>query len=125
MIKLDECTNNEFYVSVMKKLSSQNLDRCHFMGVFITFAYSKDVFPKNENLANFTKEVLGIEYKEYVFKVRSTLVSRISRCLYLADDDEVKSIKTNFINYFSYSDVAKEAGRKHNENDKLAKWLKS
>lgn len=124
MINLMEVENKEDYINLVKKISALNTDVSDIIGVLTVFIYSKDIFKSNKDLPEFISSVLGVKYKDYVFKVRTTLVSKCSRFIYLSSKEELDLIRKNFIRHFIF-DTPKErkVSSKRNENDKLGKWL--
>lgn len=125
MINLLEIENNDKYIKLLKSISTKQSDVCALMGVMILVIYSKDIFKNNKELPDFIFFTIGKEYKPYVFKVRTTLVAKLSRFLYFCTEDEIDVIRKNLLEYFIIDNnkILNKKNKNKNENDKLTKWL--
>src|SRR5699024_2429979 len=91
-------------------------------GVLSKIIFTDLFFKKNIELEDFTKDILNKEYKQYLFKSRTLLYSRIIRDLheeYTHDDKSIflnntKNISTFVLNQYDMEFEEKEPNVKRN-----------
>ncbi|MDU4960220.1 MAG: hypothetical protein E6X17_06115 [Sporomusaceae bacterium] len=124
MINIDEINDKQKYIEIIKKLNMSRVDLCILMGVISFLIYSKDIFPRNLNVAEFIEDNFKISYPKYVIRSRTLIVAKITRHLYFSDESVIVDVLPKLINYFHIENAAfQKTGRKRNENDKLNTWL--
>lgn len=71
------------------------------IGLNTLILLSKELFPNNEDIKNYTMNNFDIDIKDYLFKSRTMLVARTNRYIYGLNDEELKNIykyMNNFLN---------------------------
>lgn len=78
--------NYEYYVERLSDSSSRE----ELLGVTITMLFSKKVFPRNLDIQQFLGEAFALEFKDYVFRSRTIIASKISRYIINCDSTEIE-----------------------------------
>ena len=78
--------NYEYYVERLSDSSSRE----EVIGVTITMLFSKEVFPRNLDIQQFLEEAFAIEFKDYVFRSRTIVASKISRYIVNCNSSEIE-----------------------------------
>lgn len=84
-------------LSKLDKRSDIEQVRKSLYSIFIIILLSTEIFKKNEDIKIFIDET-GLDFRDYVFKNRTLLISRVIRKIEKADDE----------NLFHYLDVCKK-----------------
>lgn len=111
------------------------LSKEEFIGLITIVIYSKDIFVKNEDVANFVKNIFGLSFLDYVIKSRTLLCARLARNLVSMNDAEIKNATSKVTLYFktkefiiqSDEDLSKNkkvlSTQKHNANRDVSTWI--
>ena len=98
------------------------------IGLNTLIMLSKDLFPNNEDIKNYTTDNFKIDFKEYLFKSRTMLVARSNRYIYELNDEELKILYKYMINYLNNNtEEEKENNLQKNNKSKanLKTWLEN
>ncbi|KZE37731.1 hypothetical protein AV656_09360 [Bhargavaea cecembensis] len=91
------------------------------LGVVSDLLLSKELFPRNDDLRIFIKEIFDIEFKDYIFSSRTLIVARVTRSLYLKTDKELEIVRKKLIIFFEkYNKLDVE----NRGTTNLSKWIK-
>lgn len=73
--------SREQYIKELSNLSSNKFSKNQtitlFLGILFNFITDKEIFKKNIDIQVFLREVFNKEYKDYLFRSRPYLVSRV------------------------------------------------
>lgn len=69
----------------IKEISTQKL---MLPAIFAELIFTKNIYFKNDDLRKLTKDILNLEYKDYLFKSRTLLFSRVIKDKYINSSDE-------------------------------------
>lgn len=103
-----------------------------FMGIIYEILFNKDLFPKNKDLKDFVNNQLLIlfnqnePYKDYIFKTRTTLASKIQRYIYLNLEYNLMIDIVNELDKILFSDMNTIEGSKakiKDANNDLDEWM--
>lgn len=103
-----------------------------FMGIIYEILFNKDLFPKNKDLKDFVNNQLLIlfnqnePYKDYIFKTRTTLASKIQRYIYLNLEYNSMIDIVNELDKILFSDMNPIEGSKakiKDANNDLDEWM--
>ena len=90
--------------------------------------YSKVIFKKNVDVADFVNNIINIQLPGYITKSRTLMVGRCARIIFNADEGKIKDIHNKLITFFEKIETdkptIKKIKKKKNENEKLETWLK-
>lgn len=98
------------------------------IGLNTIILLSKELFPNNEDIKNYTNNNFDIEIKEYLFKSRTMLVARTNRYIYGLNAEQLQSIykhMTNFLNQSVVEEHADNEKKKNKSKENLKTWLKN
>lgn len=117
--------------NINTQISSPRIDFVYMLGLFNYLIISKDWFQRNAEVAEMITGVLGVELPQYVIASRTLMAARVSRLLYVRDEDDLKIVLMNL--KYKLENQTKDSknedyhtvkkGKKKNENEKLEKWL--
>lgn len=103
-----------------------------FIGIIYEILFNKDLFPKNKDLKEFTNNSLlplfnkNEPYKDYIFKTRTTLASKIQRYIFLnLDYNNILEIVTQ-LDKILFSDIHVTDNlkpRNKTSNNDLDEWV--
>lgn len=115
-------------------LKKNDVNKVELMGIMGILIISKDLIRKNIDVGNFVKDVMGVNFPEYVIKSRTLISARVNRILVdIEDDAEIRKIRKKVLKYLDDIENEKlpdelekttKKAKKENENDKLKKWLR-
>lgn len=88
--------------------------------------FSKFFYNSNHDLKDFTKNYLKINYKEYVFKSRTLLYSRIIKDFYIhqSNTEKITTIITKFLDDKFLDDESHNRKKKNKQSDVIGAWRK-
>ena len=69
------------------ELKNKNIAKYKIVGIVVELIFSKEIFKNNKEIAVFLKDVFNIEFKSYVMKSRTMIVSKV--CKKILDDSNV------------------------------------
>lgn len=118
--------NKKYEKAVMHYLSDSNDNQIfQLTNILSVIILSRYFFKHNQDLKQFTKNVLNIEYKEYLFKSRTLLFSRVIKDVYIYNDD-IKKINLSILKFVrSYENVKKHHNeKKASQSEIIDKWRK-
>ncbi|EJA0855098.1 hypothetical protein PWJ44_002791 [Listeria monocytogenes] len=109
-------------VEVKKILSSVNKKnekelRIILYGVSVELIFSIELFPSNYDLKGFTKK-LNLEFRDYVFKARPIVVSRITSIVRKMNHDELLDMYKTYKEII-FSDVQEYKSSKNEKRSKI------
>lgn len=81
------------------ELKNSKPARYKVIGIVSIMLLSKELFKKNEEINEFLKYVIQIEYKEYVMSSRTLIVARTVRLLEELSDSDYLICKKRLYNY--------------------------
>ncbi|AQL55250.1 hypothetical protein BZG32_12685 [Enterococcus faecalis] len=84
--------------------NSEEQVKSELYGIFSSLILSKKIAPKNSDLKGIMSE-LNFSFKEYVFKSRTILLSRIIRAIEKMDEKEVSILIEKLINFIEVDDI--------------------
>lgn len=91
------------------------------VGILLEILYSKEIFPKNKDVGDFLLEIFGVQYKDYVMRSRSLIVSRV--CKFLLTEKENKIYARKILKFIN-SIIAEHSVNERNGKDFLRGWVK-
>ena len=94
-------------------------------GIVSELLFSKKIFNKNIEIKNFIKEIFGLELKDYIFKSRSSVNTKISKLIIENEEKENCNYKKN-LSIFINEKIAlfKKSGKLKEEKNNFDGWLK-
>ncbi|EJP8300948.1 hypothetical protein NZA78_004945 [Escherichia coli] len=114
---------------VYKKPSSKEA----FIGLITIAIYSREIFVKNEDAAEFVKNVFGLSFLDYVIKSRTLLCARLTRNLVNMSERDIKECIYKASEYFKTdkfiighnenSLTFKKSNVKRNANRDVGTWI--
>lgn len=120
---------NEHEKLVQNYLNSDDSNRRNLLpSVLAVIVMTKIYYHSNKELYYFTENVLGANYKEYLFKSRTLLLSRIIKDYYLNEKNASESIKNIVI--FLNKNISKDSDtkvinqRKKKQKEVIDGWRK-
>ncbi|PGO26294.1 hypothetical protein CN982_18325 [Bacillus cereus] len=101
-----------------------------FMGLTYEILQNTDLFPHNTDLKEFIENIYGThfleetDFKEYLYRSRTLLGSRLIKQLLFEDYDKILKIASDLSYYLPNSDISlkKEKTSKNNEDD-ITEWM--
>lgn len=91
------------------------------IGFFSVLLLSKEIFPCDAMIKRFLMEVLGLSYKEYVFRSRTLLCAQVTRDL--INGKVVKDYKRKLYKFLETQIEALKKRDNIKENNKLNGWI--
>lgn len=92
-----------------------------FPSVLATIILTKEYYKTNVDIHQFTLDILGLEYKDYLFNSRTLLYSRIVKDAYLSKNSAMFIQKTQeFLN--TNKNEQKKKGKPKSQNDIINEW---
>lgn len=102
------------------ELKNKSIYSYKLIGILIELIYSREIFPQNSNIGDFLLDVFNIQYKKYVMRSRTIIVSRICRFIMTRNEDRSYNRKIlDFIN----ARIA-ELSLRRRSKDVLRGWVK-
>ena len=87
--------------------------------------FSKKIFNKNIEIKNFIKEIFGLELKDYIFKSRNSVNTKISKLIIKNEEKENCNYKKNLSIFINEKIVLfKKSGKLKEEKNNFDGWLK-
>ena len=115
-------------------LKKNDVNKVELMGIMGILIISKDLIRKNIDVGNFVKDVMGVNFPEYVIKSRTLISARVNRILVdIEDDAEIRKIRKKVLEYLDDIENEKlpdelekttKKAKKENETQKVKKWLR-
>lgn len=81
------------------ELNSKAISKYKILGILCELILSKELFKKNSDLSIFLKEILFLEFKEYVFASRTSILSRVIREIPEEKEEKYTVYKNNLLNF--------------------------
>lgn len=126
---MQEKMNRLEYIEEFKKLSKSKLSitqtKSLFLGLIFKLVLDKEILDKNK-IYEFTKEIIKKEYKEYLFRGRPYLASRILKDLEMETEyNDLLKITKSIIEYLHRDeDTLSKDSSKGNKNNVIG-WYNS
>ena len=81
------------------ELKIKSIETYKIIGIVTEIIFSKEILPKNNDIKIFLKDVFYLEYKDYIMKSRTMIVSKISKFIIISENKNefIKNL-TIFIN---------------------------
>ncbi len=111
---------NKFHI-YQSELRSKNIPRYKVVGIVTEILLSKEVFPRNEDISAFLRNVFGISYKEYVLKSRTTILARCIRDIHTTEDKKFEQYRKKLLDYVKSDNDVKPSSKK--KQDSFHKWM--
>lgn len=89
--------NNKFLYR--SSLKSKDVPKYQIMGITSELILSKEIFVKNSDISTFLKSVFHLEYKEYVMRSRTLILSRTVRTIEKCSDVEYQEYRKKLLNF--------------------------
>lgn len=102
-------------LSNIKETRNNSKYRVPLYSIVVTIILSKDLFKRNTDISEFLA-TMDITFKEYVFKSRTTIVSRLVREIENADMVKLKTIEQS-CTLLLFPNIQKKSSNKKNENN--------
>lgn len=114
------------------KLYSNSLDIFELIGLYGMILFSKEIFKKNSQVADFVNQTMNLNLAKYIIRSRTMITAKVIRKLIDYDINEQKSLHNNCIVYFKELELVQDVTeskksttrKKKNENEQLSTWLK-
>lgn len=105
-------TNRTIEAYKKQRLNNQVLSIPAILSIII---FTKEYYSHNDDLRSFTKNVLGTNYKDYLFKSRTLLYSRIIKDFYINNQDITSLVKkiNGFLNKKSEKSINQVKEKNH------------
>lgn len=103
------------------ELRTKNIPRYKMTGIVTEILLSKDVFPRNEDISAFLKNVFDIAYKEYVLKSRTTILARCIRDIHMVEEKVYEQYRRQLLDYVKSGIEVKPISKKGQNS--LHKWM--
>ena len=81
------------------ELNSKAISKYKILGILCELILSKELFKRNSDISIFLKEVLFLEFKEYVFASRASILSRTIREIPKEKEEKYTIYKNNLLNF--------------------------
>ena len=94
------------------------------LGIVSEIILSKKIFKKNKDISLFLKNIFELEFKEYVMKSRTMIMSKTLKKIYSSNEQEIQKYRKNLLNYIEVNFYNKENNSKNKTNDNLSKWIR-
>lgn len=91
--------------------------------VLAIIIFTKEFFKSNKELRKFTKGWLRVEYKEYLFRSRTLLYSRVIKDFFL-NENQKKFLRVQIDNFFDELAPEQTTRNKKAGQDIIEKWTK-
>lgn len=92
-------------------LKNKYIPKYILCGIMSSMILSKSIFNHNDDIPEFLKEIINVEYKEYVIKSRTLIMARSTREIYNMSSESLFLTKNKLYEYIQ-KEIKKE------ENDK-------
>lgn len=103
------------------ELKNNKIPLYKIVGILSVLLLSKDIFPHNEMIKGFLMEILGLSYKEYVFRSRTLLCARVTRDL--INEKVVNDYKLKLYKFLETQIEVLKRRDNIKENNKLNGWI--
>lgn len=125
MKKEKEIKDSKNLKIITNGLNNESFDLDELLGITCMLLYDKNIFPKNKDIEPFLNEVFGISFLDYVFKSRTLIVARLTKYIYLENNERINDIQMKIINFLKQKNQDKVKKKvKKNANTQLESWLK-
>lgn len=103
------------------ELKNKNIPKYKIIGIIVELIFSKEIFKSNKEIGIFLKEVFNIEFKNYVMKSRTMIVSRV--CKKILDDSNI-NYKNRLIEFINKQiDVLKNSNDIKEKRNEFDGWI--
>lgn len=103
-------------------LKSKDIPKFQMMGITSELILSKQVFPKNIEITSFFNVVFNVEFKNYVMKSRTLILSRTVRVIEGCSENEYQNYRRKLLNfveeYYESEEVSKNISK-----SSISKWV--
>ncbi|MFW2901723.1 hypothetical protein ACN6J9_14315 [Carnobacterium maltaromaticum] len=103
-------------------LKSKDIPKFQMMGITSELILSKQVFPKNTEISSFLKVVFNLEFKNYVMKSRTLILSRTVRAIERCSENEHQDYRRKLLNFVEEY-YESEAVSKNASKSSISKWV--
>lgn len=102
------------------ELKNKSIPKYKIIGIVSELLLSKQIFSKNSDVEKFLKEVLGLEFKAYLYKSRTMVVARVTREIFALEmDSEYK----NKLYKFVQKKIDELKDNENKERNQLSGWI--
>lgn len=112
--------NRFLYRSILK---SKDIPSFQMMGIVSELILSKKVFSKNTEISIFLKLVFETEFKEYVMKSRTLILSRAIRVIDNCSDREYQLYRKGLLDFIEELYYSNEYKSKNISKSSISKWI--
>ena len=117
---------------IKRKLYSNSLDIFELIGLYGMILFSKELFRKNSQVADFVNHTMNLNLANYIIKSRALITAKVIKTLINYDVKEQKYLHDKCIEYFNKLEKVDnvqeikrtDTKKKKSENEKLSIWLK-
>ena len=117
---------------IKRKLYSNSLDIFELIGLYGMILFSKELFIKNSQVADFVNHTMNLNLANYIIKSRALITAKVIKTLINYDVKEQKYLHDKCIEYFNKLEKVdnvqeikrSDTKKKKSENEKLSIWLK-
>ncbi len=117
---------------IKRKLYSNSLDIFELIGLYGMILFSKELFRKNSQVADFVNHTMNLNLANYIIKSRALITAKVIKTLINYDVKEQKYLHDKCIEYFNKLEKVdnvqeikrSDTKKKKSENEKLSIWLK-
>lgn len=107
------------------ELKNKIIPRYKIIGITVELILSKELFKKNSDLDFFLNDIFSVQYKEYVMKSRTMIVSRICRLIETSTEDQYLLIRKNILEFILFAiEEYKKNDNSIGEENLFSGWLK-
>lgn len=114
--------NTEIKRFLSLKVNKKNLESLKFIvpGILAYIIINKELYSKNSDLKSFTKNYLNEDYKDYLFKSRTTLFARVVKDIIREKEDDISLKKISNIQNFLFERTVQNS-KQNTRNTKIPK----
>lgn len=80
-------------------LKNKDIPRFSMMGIVSELILSKEVFHKNSDIEVFLKDIFNVEFRNYVIKSRTLIVSRVIRTIDKSTVDDYSTYRARLLKF--------------------------
>ncbi|NST67556.1 hypothetical protein HRG75_08215 [Enterococcus faecalis] len=103
-------------------LKSKDIPKFQMMGITSELILSKQVFPKNIEITSFLNVVFNVEFKNYVMKSRTLILSRTVRVIEGCSENEYQNYRRKLLNFVEEYYESEEVS-KYISKSSISKWV--
>lgn len=80
------------------ELKNKSVSKYKLIGIIIELIYSKSIFKRNQDVAQFLEDTFNIKYKDYIISSRTLIAANVTQWLLGSENFMYKKELINFIN---------------------------